>query len=682
MVALALLAGGGAAPLRTDEAPTAEALRVMGAPPEAGPRITPLLRHQLDLAWKQDDARRARFEAVRTEADLLALQADLRARALQIIGGLPAERTPLNPRIVRSIPRDGYRIEALFFESLAGFHVTALVYVPDEPRERKPAVLVACGHAPQGKAYPAYQEIAARLAKRGYVVLCWDPVGQGERSQFWDEARERSRYNLVCGEHAILGNLATLAGESLVRFMVWDGIRAVDYLLTRPDVDGSRIAITGTSGGGFQSTWIGALDERIGLVAPSCFVTALPMRMANRIFEDPDSDPEQDPPGLVAEGVGHPGLLLLDYPRPIHLSAAVKDFVPIEGTRKTYREISALYRAFGHGDRTALAEGFHTHQYSAENQASAFAFLDRWSGRPPTAGLEPVTTLDPDALRVTRSGQVRLELPGRSLQEIIRDDYRRRRSRVVRIRDLYEAGATHSVVEGAVVPYAGGAVLEGIAWEPAGSAFTEGATIDRYVIHHHGRLAMPLLHVHRPGSTAGRAVLRVGLDGKAGPADWPQVLADLARGNAVVSFDPRGLGETRMGYKAVSIDDPELVALDEAAAYANPVSGVLANYAYNASLTGRPYLLHVIEDAEIAARFAREKLGARTVAVGELGDARTLAAAIAAGLPGVELAPAVFPGRPFSWSETVEEMREIWPVVYLIPGGAYLQLAGDEGETE
>ena len=71
------------------------------------------------------------------------------------------------------------------------------------------AVLVACGHAPLGKAHPGYQELSARLARRGYVVLCFDPVGQGERSQFWDAARGRSRYNLVCGEHAVLGNLCT-----------------------------------------------------------------------------------------------------------------------------------------------------------------------------------------------------------------------------------------------------------------------------------------------------------------------------------------------------------------------------------------------------------------------------------------------------------------------------------------
>ena len=171
--------------------------------------------------------------------------------------------------------------------------MTALVYVPDGAPGERPAVLVAMWtfHQRQGVlpgALPASRP-------RGYVVICWDPIGQGERSQFWDASAGKSRYNLICGEHAILGNLAYLAGTNLARWEVWDGIRALDYLLTRPDVDSARISITGTSGGGFQAAVIGAIDTRIKTIVPSCYITALRMRVANRIFEDPDSDPEQDP---------------------------------------------------------------------------------------------------------------------------------------------------------------------------------------------------------------------------------------------------------------------------------------------------------------------------------------------------------------------------------------------------
>ncbi len=658
-----LLAATGPASLFGQAAPTAsrppaEAFVVLGPPPAPGPRVTPFLRHQLDRAWAQDDARRAAWAAVRTEADLRRLQGETCRKLLALLGGLPTEKTPLNARTTGTIAMEGYRIEKLVFESLPGLFVTALLYLPDDPKGAKPAVLLACGHSPLGKAYAAYQEIAARLARRGYVVLCWDPVGQGERSQFWDAARGRSRYNLVCGEHAVLGNLAVLAGFSLARWMTWDGIRALDYLLTRPEVDGGRVSITGTSGGGFQSAWVGALDERVRVIAPSCFITSLPMRMANRIFEDPDTDPEQDPTGLVSEGIDHAGLLLLDWPRPVHVAAAVKDFFPIEGTRKTVREVAALYRLSGHGDRIVLQEGFHGHQYSPENQESAFAFLDRFNGLPARPGLPSVRTLGPEALLCTRSGQVRVDLGGRSLMEVIRDAFRERRAKTtVSLAELYRNHPPEGAIAGALV----------------GSAAFGDAVIDRYLLRHHG-LALPMLHVHPREGRRDRVVLDFGLAGKAGPDDWPEIERHLKDGREVLSLDPRGLGETRMVYQAVSIDDPELARLGEQAAYASPISGVLANHVYNALLTGRPYVLEMVEDVEVAARFAREKLGARTLAVAGRGDARVVAALAAEVLP--ELEP--LSGRDLSfWRQMVEETRETWPIHLLLPGGAYVP--GPEG---
>jgi cephalosporin-C deacetylase-like acetyl esterase len=143
------------------------------------------------------------------------------------------------------------------------------------------------------------------LVQRGYVVINWDAVGQGERSQFWDPKKKKSRYNLICAEHAVLGNLAYLAGTNLARWEVWDGIRGLDYLLSRSDVDPERINITGTSGGGFQTAHIAALDRRIKVAAPSCYITALPLRVYNRIFKNPDSDPEQDLYRMISNGVDH-----------------------------------------------------------------------------------------------------------------------------------------------------------------------------------------------------------------------------------------------------------------------------------------------------------------------------------------------------------------------------------------
>lgn len=670
---LAVLACLAPSPARPAEAPPLDAFVVLSVPPQTGPRITPLLSEQLESAWSQDDARRTAWARVRTEGDLLRLQADTRSRLLEILGGLPETTTPLNARITGTIPKDGYRIEKLVFESLPGLHVTALLYVPEGSSGPRPAVLVACGHSPLGKAFPNYQEISGRLARRGYVVLCWDPVGQGERSQYWDAARGRSRYNLVCGEHAVLGNLALLAGASLNRFMVWDGMRAVDYLLTRPEVDPKRISITGTSGGGLESTYIGALDTRIGVVAPSCFVTSLPMRMANRIFEDPDSDPEQDPFRLVSAGIDHAGLLLLAYPRPVIVSAAVKDFVPIEGARRTLREVTALYRAFDKADRIALTEGYHEHRFSDENQEAAFAFLDRFNGMPVRHGFAPIETLEPKALRCTPSGQVRVDLPGRSLGEVIRDEARARQDRApVRLADVYFGQGYPGIRDWPVVRDEGQSARGAIAWESAGRSETASAAIERFRLRHGDHLVIPVLHVHRQAGPTGRVLLHAGLEGKAGPQEWPALEVHLKAGWDVISFDVRGLGETRMLYKAVSIDDPELAALDERAAYTSPISGVLANYVYNSLLTGRPYFLQMIEDAEIVARFARAKLGAERISITGPGEARLLAASVARTLPGIELLPGEsVPADP--WRLWVDEQRETWPIHYLLPGGAQVR---------
>jgi hypothetical protein len=664
-------------------APPAEAFQVLPAALE-GPRITTLLRHQLDRAWAFDARRRLEFARARADGDTAGLEAELRRKALEAIGGLPATKTPLHARVTGTIPMAGYRIEKVVFESLPGLHVTALLYVPDAPAGARPAVLVACGHSPLGKAYDKYQEISARLARRGYVVLCWDPVGQGERSQFWDAARGRSRYNLVCGEHAVLGNLATLAGASLDRWMIWDGMRAVDYLLTRPEVDPSRLAITGTSGGGFQSTWIGALDGRIGIVAPSCFPTTLPMRMAHRIFEDPDSDPEQDPFGLVSEGVDHEGLLLLAHPRPLHVSAAVLDFVPIEGTRMALRQVAPFYRSSGIGDRLVLKEGYHKHSYSAENQESAFAFLDRWNGLPVRRPLPEVRTLPPETLRCTPSGQVRVDLPGRSLVDVIREHFHATREAAAwSLAERYYGSGYPGVRSWPVLPGEGRSVPGAVTWEAVGSTTFGGFVLDRYRLDHEG-LVLPLVHVHpgpgaaREGDTAGGRrplVLDFGLAGKGGPAQWPSLLRHLEQGRDVVTFDPRGLGETRMRYRATSIDDPDLAPADEEEAYASPLSGVLANYAYNALLLGRPYLFGVIEDVEIAARFSRAHLGAREVLVSGRGEAAVIAAAAADVLDGVEAVPA--PGESVGslgwWAQTLESGRETWPIHLLLPGGAMLR---------
>ena len=658
--------------------PPPEAFSVLPLAP-SGPQITPYLQYQTELAWREDAGRMKVWDGIRTELDLLRLQNELRQKLLTMLGGLPTTRTPLHPRVTGRIAMDGFHIEKLIFESLPGVYVTALLYVPDHSGEHKkhPAILVPAGHAENGKTH--YQALCQRLVQRGYVVISWDPVGQGERSQFWDAKAGKSRYNRICAEHAVLGNLAYLAGTNLARWEIWDGLRAFDYLLTRPEVDPERINITGTSGGGFQAMHIAALEPRIKVAAISCYITSLPMRIHNRIFKDPDSDPEQDLYGMISNGVDNAGLMLLMYPRPVFIAAATLDFFPIEGTHEAFQEVSKLYSRFGHLDRIAMAEGYHGHQYSDENQKAAFEFLDHFNRLPRRQTLAVAKDLDEKAVQCTRTGQVMLDFDdARSLMDVIRDYYMEHQPRPAQsrpaqfIRQLYLGSNYPGIAAWNISEYDGVAATEHeIEWESVGSSRFEDISIDRYVLHHSRNLVMPLLHIRRAASQSHRWLLWFGKDGKASVNDWPEIMKYLDAGFDIVTFDFRGLGETRMPYKAVSDDDPSFAHLDFDRAYVNPLSSVLADYVYNSLLTGRPYFLQMIEDAEIAVRFSRLKLHAGDFSVASDEEGFTLANAIARTLPAVKQIPQP-KAQIMKWSDLVIQGREQWPIQYLLPDGAYI----------
>lgn len=653
-------------------APPSDAFKVLQTASN-GPRISPFLQYQLDQAWRQDEAQQKIWESIHSEADLSQLQQRLRASLLEMIGGLPKRKTDLHARITGKIQMDGFSIEKLIFESLPGVFVTALVYSPDDHSIKHPAVLVPAGHATNGKIH--YQVLSQRLASRGYVVIAWDPIGQGERSQFWDAKAGKSRYNLVCAEHAVMGNLAYLAGANLARWEVWDGMRAVDYLLTRRDVDTDRISITGTSGGGTQTTLIAALDPRIKVVVPSCYITSMPMRMANRIFFDPDSDPEQDLFGTLARNVGYTGLLLLMYPRPVMIASAVLDFFPIEGARKSFRETQRVYERLNHADRIAMAEGYHGHQYSDENQEAALDFIDRFNDMPLRSGLLKAKELPDKDLLCTKSGQVILdESNARSLMDVIHEYYEDHKgSAQMKLAAQYAGSQPPDIGRWTITRFTGAPPAPNqITWEPEGSTNFGEFQIDKYVLRHSRLLVMPLLYIHKSAGSRNDAMLWFKETGKATSSDWPQIENVLRSGYDVVTFDFRGLGETRMPYTAVSPDDPLLGKLDFDHAYMNPLSGVLANHVYNSLLSGRPYFYQMIDDAFIAKRFAEVAFKIRLAGVSASGEAFTVAAAIAEVSPSLQLSRES-DSVLVQWQDVVDKKQEVWPIQFLMPAGAYIR---------
>jgi len=676
------LAAGAQASAQTDvvtpaqykTVPPAEAFRVFSKSDTEEPEITPYLLYQTSLAWHQDQLRQARWSQVKTETDLLQLRSTLRTSVLEMIGELPTEKTALHATVTGRISASGFHIEKLVYQSLPGLYVTALVYVPDNGEKVHPAVLVAAGHSANGKIH--YQELCQRLVQRGYLVISWDPIGQGERSQFWDAKAKKSRYNLICAEHAVMGNLAYLAGTSLARWEVWDGMRAVDYLLTRADVDGQRINITGTSGGGFQTALLGALDERIKVIIPSCYITALPMRIANRIFVDPDSDPEQDLFGFISKGVDHAGLLLMMYPRPVMVATATLDFFPVQGSHKSYAEVRTFYERFGHSDRIGFAESYNTHQYSLKNQEAALNFLDRFNKMPLRHGLAPVTTFTDDELRVTKSGQVSVDytdaqpLPHFIARYLAANQRRDKET----LAQLYTSEQDPEISSWTVSRYAGSAPPQEVGWEAVGSNIVGTLHIDRYLLHHSTYLQMPLLHFHDERMHPKGAVIWLSLQSKATEKDWPQIAELLSNGYEVFSFDFRGLGETRMNYRAKSSDDPDLVQGNVDQAYVSPLSSVLAGYVYNSLLTGRPYFLEMMDDLKIAELFIRNKnvQSHLPLSIAATNDAYSLAirfSEIDHGITVISNKTAT----TVDWSALVTQGQEEWPIALLMPSGGFIK---------
>jgi Acetyl xylan esterase (AXE1) len=658
----------------SETTPPADAFRVLSRPDVESPEITPYLLYQTSLAWHQDELRQSRWSQVKTENDLLQLRAGLRKSVLDMIGGLPTEKTELHATITGRISASGFHIEKLIYQSLPGLYVTALVYVPDNGEKVHPAVLVAAGHSANGKIH--YQELCQRLVQRGHLVISWDPIGQGERSQFWNAKTKKSRYNLICAEHAVMGNLAYLAGANLARWEVWDGMRAVDYLLTRPDVDSQRINLTGTSGGGFQTALLGALDERIKVIIPSCYITALPMRVGNRIFVDPDSDPEQDLFGFISKRVDHPGLLLMMYPRPVMVATATLDFFPVQGSHKSYAEVRTFYERFGHADRIGFAESYNTHQYSLKNQEAALNFLDRFNKMPLRHGLAPVTTFSDADLLVTKSGQVSVDYTdAQPLPHFIATYSAASQRRYQQtLAQLYRSEQDPEISSWTVSRYAGSAPSREVRWEAVGTTTIGTVHIDRYLLHHSTYLQMPLLHFHDERLHPKGAVIWLSLQSKATEKDWPQIAKLLSDGYEVFSFDFRGLGETRMNYRAKSSDDPELVQGDFDQAYVSPLSSVLAGYVYNSLLTGRPYFLQTMDDLKIAQLFIRSRNTSShlPLSIAATDDAYSLAIQFSK----IDQEITILPNKTATtvdWSAVVTRGQEQWPISLLMPSGALIK---------
>ena len=341
----------------------------------------------------------AAFVLGKLKADAEAYVKSVQERIRDCFGRMP-EKTPLNAKVTKTLEREGYRIENVIFESRPGYLVTGNLYLP-KAAGPVPGVIGVCGHSLNGKAAEAYQSFAQGLARQGMACFIIDPPGQGERFQYLNE-KLGSRLGGGTSEHNQMGNHQVLAGDFLGSWFAWDAMRALDYLLTRAEIDPQHLGVTGNSGGGTQTTWLCGLEPRFTMGAPSCFVTTFRRDAENELPQDC----EQCPPGVLAADLDHCDFLAAMAPKPVIIMAQEKDYFDARGSAETYERLKKIYTLLGKPENIQLHTGPDPHGYTQANREAMYRFFGKVTGIAAPA-VEPVMKIESDAdLQCTPEGQV------------------------------------------------------------------------------------------------------------------------------------------------------------------------------------------------------------------------------------------------------------------------------------
>ena len=357
-----------------------------------------LEKYYLGRIHSQYDKRRADVaEALKSKEGVLERQQVLRRGLRKVLGDLP-EKTPLRPRVTGKIDGDGYRIEKVVYESRPGHYVTANLYVPTDRQGPFPGVLIACGHSNLGKAYEMYHRAGLLMVKQGFLTLVYDCIGQGERSSFLTGTQRSS------AQHKLDHVNAILVGRTVVGYQTWDSLRSADYLLSRPEVDRTKsLGMTGNSGGGGQTMYLMALDERIGPAAPSCHITTIEREFA----QGKCGDGCQWSPFTGALGIDHGDFFTMRSPKPSIILSAEQDYKDIRYTRVTFKETQRVYELLGHAEQMDMFAYDDKHAFSKPRRQAAARWMSRWLLDDNKPVIESdMKTFSPKQLSVTNTGQV------------------------------------------------------------------------------------------------------------------------------------------------------------------------------------------------------------------------------------------------------------------------------------
>ena len=589
-----------------------------------------LYREISQEAFRYLDERERSFDKISSQAGYEVYRSSVKRKLDAAFGPAP-EKTPLNARVTGAFEHEGIVVEKIIYESRPGFQVTGAVFKKKGLAGRLPALLYVCGHTVDGFRSEAYQHIILNFASKGFLVFTIDPIGQGERYQYFDPDKGESVIGGPTSEHSYAGLQYLLLGRTMAMVRLWDGIRAIDYLCERADVDPKRIGVQGRSGGGTMSSYLGAMDERIAASAPECYITSF-----RRLFESVGpQDAEQNLLGQISSGLDHGDFLIARGARPTLVVTTTRDFFSIQGARETVRSIQSLKpaRSIVH---LSMIEDDAPHQSTKKNRETVYAFFMKAFDMHGNPADEDIPSIDPKKLQVTASGQA-ITSGSRTIHDIIVEDSAPIADRLLANRNNGEQYVSR--IRSAAVKLSG-LQLPGPMDEPVfiGRFLRDGYVIEQYILDGEGDIPLPVLFFMPQNGKRNPAVVYLNPSGKDADAGVDGTIEKLVgKGYCVLAPDIPGFGELTVD---TSGDD-------------SVIRGVSYNIVFGAQLIGRS--VTGIQAGHIlrACRFLESREGVKSGAVTCIARGISGPALLHAAAADTSIGEIVLERAPLSWLSVV-----------------------------
>jgi len=502
-----------------------------------------LYHHLTGEAYKFLNEREDIISGIQSSDQWVSRQDIIRKNMMEIVGPFP-EKTPLNAKTLNTIIKEDFKVEHVIYESMPGFYVTSSLYIPAglKRKTHAPAVIYCSGHSAEGYRSDVYQHVILNLVKKGFIVFAFDPVGQGERLEYYDQKAGKSIIGGPTSEHSYPGAQAFITGSSQARYMIWDGIRAVDYLISREEVDPLRIGITGRSGGGTQSAYIAAFDDRIYASAPENYITNY-RRLLQSIGPQ---DAEQNLFNILSKGLDHPDFLIVRAPKPAIMITTNNDMFSIQGAMETEEEVSGIYRAYGKSENFSRVTDDAGHASTVKNREAMYSFFQKHLNNPGSYKDEQVSFLTKDELRVTKTGQVSTSMAGETVFSLNRKEADILLEKLCSSRN--RRGVSYTEVVSAARKLSGYR-NPSFTDKPvfAGRILRNTYTIEKYFVKGEGDYVIPYL-VFCPAVKGNETMIYLHPSGKSAEAPaGKEIEKFVSRGITVLAPDLLGIGEMGPG---------------------------------------------------------------------------------------------------------------------------------------